>query len=45
LAPAAEAAGVVTFSATGDGMDFSTTVSVKMGARLRRGARRVVPLR
>lgn len=45
LRPPLETEGVVTFSATGDGMDFSTTVSVKMGARLRRGARRVVPLR
>ncbi len=40
-----ETEGVVTFSATGDGMDFSATVSVKVGARLRRGARRVCPAR
>jgi hypothetical protein len=45
LAPASGSGGVVTFSATGDGMNFSTTVSVDMGARLRRGGRRVVPVR
>jgi hypothetical protein len=45
LLPPLEPEGVVTFSATGDGMDFSTTVSVNMGARLRRGGRRVVPVR
>ncbi len=40
-----ETEGVVTFSATGDGMEFSATVSVTLGARLRRGARRVSPVR
>lgn len=45
LAPRSEAEGVVNFSATGDGMDFSTSVSVKLGARLRRGGRRVAPAR
>jgi hypothetical protein len=45
LAPTSGARGVVTFSATGDGMDFSTTVNVNIGARLRRGGRRVVPVR
>jgi len=43
LRPRLETGGVVTFSATGDGMDFSATVNVRVGARHRRGARRVLP--
>ena len=43
--PWVENEGVVTFSATGDGMEFSATVSVTVGARHRRGARRVLPNR
>jgi hypothetical protein len=43
--PRVENEGVVTFSATGDGMEFSATVSVTVGARHRRGARRVLPNR
>ena len=45
LRPPLETEGVVTFSATGDGMDLSATVSVRVGARNRRGARRVLPER
>jgi hypothetical protein len=46
LRPRLESEGVVTFSATGDGMAFSATVSVTVdGPRHRRGVRRVSPRR
>jgi hypothetical protein len=36
--------GIVTFSATGDGMEFSAAVNVTAGSLLRRGTRRVSPI-
>ena len=43
LRPASATEGSVSFAATGDGMAFSATVSVAVGAQLRRGGRRVRP--
>jgi len=45
LLPPTATEGSVSFAATGDGMAFSTTVSVAVGAQLRRAGRRVRPLR
>ena len=41
LRPPADREGVVSFSASGDGMAFSTTVDLKVGGYVRRGGRRV----
>ena len=45
LRPASATEGSVSFAATGDGMAFSTTVSVTVGAQSRRAGRRVRPVR
>jgi hypothetical protein len=45
LRPPAATEGSVAFAATGDGMSFSATVSVAVGAQLRRAGRRVRPAR
>lgn len=41
LRPPADREGIVSFSASGDGMSFSTTVDLKVGAYVRRVGRRV----
>ena len=43
LRPPSEIEGEVSFSATGDGMAFSTTVSVTVGGQCRQSGRRVCP--
>jgi len=45
LRPPSETEGSVSFTATGDGMSFSTTVRVAAGAQVRRSGRRVRPVR
>ncbi len=44
LRPQSETEGTVSFAATGDGMDFSTTVSVQVGSKFRRAGRRMSPV-
>jgi len=44
LRPSSERNADVTFAATGDGMDFSATVSVSVSSRVRRPGRRMRPL-
>ena len=43
LRPAAATEGTISFTASGDGMSFSTTATVTIGPPLRRGDRRIAP--